>query len=78
MKTVAAGTFKARCLALMDEVKNRRETVVITKHGRPVAKLVPMEREDDDIFGFYAGKGSIPGDVVSPILSPEDWGNLVL
>ena len=76
MKTIPAGTFKARCLALMDEVKTKRETVIITKHGEPVAKLVPVDREHDEIFGFFAGKGSITGDVVFPILSPEDWGEL--
>ena len=44
MKTIPAGSFKARCLAIMDEVKAKRETVVITKHGEPVAKLVPFEK----------------------------------
>jgi len=76
MKTIPAGSFKARCLAIMDEVKAKRETVVITKHGEPVAKLVPVDRAADEIFGFFRGKGSITGDVVSPALSPEDWGNL--
>lgn len=75
-KTVAAGTFKARCLALMDEVKAKRQTLIITKHGEPVAKLVPVDAEPDDIFGFFHGKGTITGDVVSPILSKKDWGNL--
>ena len=39
MKTMAAGSFKAKCLAVMDEVQAKRETVVITKRGKPVAKL---------------------------------------
>ena len=56
--------------------KAKRETVVITKHGEPVAKLVPIEREADEIFGFFRGKGSITGDVVSPVLSHKEWGNL--
>jgi prevent-host-death family protein len=76
MKTIPAGTFKAQCLALMDEVQAKRETVVITKHGEPVAKLVPVNTRTDEIFGFFRGKGSIIGDVVAPALSPEDWGNL--
>jgi prevent-host-death family protein len=71
-----AGVFKTKCLAIMDEVKAKRETVVITKHGRPVAKLVPIDTRVDEIFGFFSGKGSITGDVVSPVLSPEEWGNL--
>jgi prevent-host-death family protein len=76
MKTVAAGTFKAKCLAIMDEVQSKRQSVVITKHGKPVAKLVPVSSNDDDIFGFLEGKGRVAGAVVSPILSPEEWGSL--
>ena len=76
MKTIAAGTFKANCLAIMDEVKAKRETVVITKHGQPVAMLVPVSSDADDIFGFFSGKGSIAGDVLAPALSPEEWGSL--
>lgn len=76
MKTIPAGTFKANCLAIMDDVKARRETVVITKYGEPVVKLVPVISDVDEIFGFYSGKGSITGDVVAPVLSPEEWGNL--
>lgn len=40
-----ASTFKARCLALLDEVANSRSTIVVTKHGKPVAKLVPINDE---------------------------------
>lgn len=76
MKTMPAGAFKANCLAVMDEVKAKRETVVITKHGQPVAKLVPVNTGTDEIFGFFSGRGSITGDVVSPALAPEEWGNL--
>jgi prevent-host-death family protein len=76
MKTIAAGEFKANCLALMDEVQSKRETLVITKRGKPVAKLVPFASNADDIFGFFSGKGSIAGDIVSPALSAEEWGNL--
>jgi prevent-host-death family protein len=77
-KTIPAGTFKARCLAIMDEVASKRESVVITKRGKPVAKLVPVEKEKDDIFGFFNAKGTIEikGDIVSPIISPEEWGDL--
>ena len=76
MKKMAAGAFKVHCLAVMDEVQAKRETVVITKHGKPVAKLVPVDKDTDDIYGFLAGKASIQGDVVSPAISSEDWGEL--
>ena len=75
-KKIAAGSFKAKCLAIMDEVQNKRQAVVITKHGKPVAKLVPIDAEPDDIYNFLAGKGKITGDVISPALSPEEWGEL--
>ena len=76
MKTMPAGSFKVHCLAVMDEVQAKRETVVITKHGKPVAKLVPADKDTDDIYGFLTGKGSITGDVVSPAISLKDWGEL--
>jgi len=76
VRKVAAGSFKTNCLAIMDEVQARHETVVITKHGKPVAKLVPVNAEADSIYNFLAGKGSIAGDIVSPAISPEEWGEL--
>jgi len=76
MKKMAAGAFKTNCLAVMDEVQAKHETVVITKHGKPVAKLVPVSADADEIYDFLGGKGSITGDVVSPAISPEDWGEL--
>jgi prevent-host-death family protein len=77
-KTIPAGAFKARCLAIMDEVQAKRQAVVITKRGKPVAKLVPVEQEKDDIFGFLKGKGriEIKGDIISPVLTHGEWGDL--
>jgi prevent-host-death family protein len=76
MKKMAAGEFKVHCLKVMDEVQSKRESVLITKRGKPVAKLVPVEQEKDDIFGFLKGKLKVVGDVVSPALTPEEWGDL--
>lgn len=63
---IAAGEFKAKCLQLLDDVAEKRGTLVITKHGKPVARLVPVEPEQQ-LFG--ALKGSVVGemDIVSPI-----------
>jgi antitoxin (DNA-binding transcriptional repressor) of toxin-antitoxin stability system len=60
----------------MDDVQAKRESILITKRGKPVAKLVPVEPQPDDIFGFLRGKVTITGDVVSPALSRREWGNL--
>jgi prevent-host-death family protein len=76
MKKMAAGSFKAHCLAVVDEVQAKLHTVVITKHGKPVAKLVPADQSSDDIYNFLAGRGAITGDVVSPCNFREDWGEL--
>lgn len=75
-RTMPAGKFKAQCLAVMDEVQKKRQAVVITKRGKPVAKLVPVEPQQDDIFGFMKGKIKIKGDIVKPALSLREWGNL--
>ncbi len=71
MKTIPASIFRANCLAILNEVKASRMPIVITKRGRPLAKLVPINTLADDIFGFFQGKGSITGDVLSPVLSLE-------
>ena len=75
MKQIPAGEFKAKCLAVMDRVLESGESVVITKHGRPVAKLIPAESDADEIFGYMAGKVKIVGDIVGPITPLEDWEN---
>ena len=76
MKTIAAGAFKARCLRVMDEVQRRRQPVVITKRGKPVAKLVPVDGPGDRVFGALRGKIEIRGDIVAPVLSPDAWDAL--
>lgn len=75
MKTIPAGKFKVHCLSIMDEVQAKRQAVVITKRGKPVAKLVPVEQEKDDIFGFFKNKGrvEIKGDIISPAIAAEEW-----
>ena len=70
MKKVAAAEFKARCLALMEDVRSTRQPIVITKRGKPIAKLVPAEEAKDDFLGRLKGVFKIVGDIESPI---EDW-----
>jgi prevent-host-death family protein len=67
MKTMSAGEFKSRCLKVMDQVRTTRQPVVITKRGRPVAKLVPLDTRGDDIFGCLKGVVEIVGDIESPL-----------
>jgi prevent-host-death family protein len=74
MTNIPATEFKAKCLELMDRVAQRRESFVITKRGKPVAKLVPMDRKPkDSIFGWLRGEAWQRGDIVAPAASREEW-----
>lgn len=66
-----ASQFKANCLRLMDEVARLRTAIVITKRGKPVAKLMPIDDKPIDIFGRMAGTIRILGDIISPL--DEEW-----
>jgi prevent-host-death family protein len=53
MQKIAAAQFKAQCLAVVDQVSQSGCPVVITKHGKPVVKLVPANEGEDEIFGAW-------------------------
>jgi prevent-host-death family protein len=74
MRTMAAGKFKAQCLAVMDEVQAKRIPVMLTKNGKPVAKLVPLDlaEGEDPLDAFYYGKIEILGDIMAPIYTDEE------
>jgi prevent-host-death family protein len=73
MKQIPAGQFKTHCLAVMDEVQASGESVLVTKHGKPVVKLVPAKRNEESIFGYMVGKARIVGDITSPVAALDDW-----
>jgi prevent-host-death family protein len=64
---IKASEFKAKCLALMDEVARTGSPVVITKHGKPVAELVPHRPRRKNARGISKGTLFITGDIISPI-----------
>jgi prevent-host-death family protein len=72
MKMMPAGKFKAQCLAVLDEVETRRECVTVTKNGRPVAQMVPLELDENPLRAFFIG-GKIVGDIMSPVVAAEDY-----
>jgi prevent-host-death family protein len=69
---VPAGTFKNTCLQILDDVRDRRVEVVVTKHGKPVARVVPMDEAPRSSLGWMRGTVEIVGDIVSPDF--EEWG----
>ena len=72
-RTIPAGEFKAKCLAIIDEVHDRHEQVIITKYGKPMARLEPVDERPKSLFGFMKGRGRITGDIVSPAFPEDDW-----
>jgi prevent-host-death family protein len=67
LRTVKASEFKAKCLAMLDEVERTRETVVITKRGKPVTELIPHTAPKRNARGILKGRTEIIGDIISPI-----------
>ncbi len=68
VEPIAAARFKERCLALLDEVD--QDGIVITKRGKPVARLMPFSTDSASLIGSLAGKVQIKGDTLSTGL---DW-----
>ena len=74
-RTIKASEFKAKCLKLMDEVAESGEEIVITKNGRPVARLVAYKAKKNKWIGADEGKIEILGDIISPI--EVEWEAMV-
>jgi len=70
--SIAAAKFKAECLHLMDEVAQQQQELIITKHGKPVAKLVPIINTPHTLFGCMANTVVyLHDDLTAPI--DERW-----
>lgn len=63
MNTIAISRFKERCLALLDRLGP--EGLVITKHGRPIARVIPIGTEGRDLIGSLKQKITIKGEILS-------------
>ena len=64
---IPAGEFKAKCLQVIDDVQRLRMPIVITKRGKPVAKLVPITARSASFIGSMRGTMEILGDIVAPV-----------
>lgn len=84
MRTMAAGEFKAKCLAVFDEVQATGEPVIVTKRGKPVARVVALEEatapkaDVDTIFGFLRGLATVPEgeDFISSEFTDDEWDRM--
>jgi len=73
MKQMRASVFKARCLSIMNDVQATGVSVIVTKRGTPVVKVVPVEPRKNNLFGFMAGEFKITGDIESPVVPLKQW-----
>ena len=68
---IAVTEFKSKCLKVMNEISITRQPVIITKRGKPIAQLTPIEPEPEaTLFGYMTDTAAITGDIIAPIGEP--------
>lgn len=75
-KKIAAGKFKATCLGLLDEVQTSGQEIIVTKYGKPVAKVVPVDAKNTERWKKLRGSVTYNDDIVKP-LGKDVWGDLI-
>ena len=75
MEEIAISEFKAKCLALLEQVRKTKKPIRVTRFGKPVAEVVPPspEAEPGDWLGSLADTMEITGDILSPVIEEGDW-----
>jgi len=75
MQEVAISEFKAKCLALLEQVRKTKKPIRVTRFGKPVAEVVPPgpTAVEADWLGSMADTLEIVGDIVSPVIEETDW-----
>lgn len=75
MEEMAISKFKATCLAVVERVRKTRTPILITRHGVPVAQIIPPQpaERQKTWLGSMAGTAKILGDIVAPVMDPDDW-----
>ena len=75
MVEVSISEFKAKCLALLEQVRITRQPIRVTRHGKPVAEVVPPAAVMDraSMIGSLEGTVIIKGDIISPATDPDEW-----
>lgn len=72
-KTINAAAFKARCLALIDEVAETGQPLTVTKRGKAKVQIVAVREKPKTLWGATKGTFEIVGDIVGPIFDESDW-----
>ena len=75
MQEVAISEFKAKCLAMLEQVRKTKKPLRVTRFGKPVADILPPAppATGGEWIGSMRGTMRIVGDIVSPVMSDEDW-----
>ncbi len=75
LETVSISEFKAKCLALVNQVKRTGIPLVITKKGEPIAQVIPPPepQKPKSWLGCMRGTGTIVGDIIAPAMEESEW-----
>lgn len=75
LSTIAISEFKATCLAVLERVRRTGTPVLVTRRGVPVAEIVPPSTASlgRSWIGSMRGTAAITGDLVEPVVAPEEW-----
>ena len=74
MQRIEISEFKATCLTVLARVKQTGEPVLVTRFGRPVAQVTPPSKASPEAWlGSMRGQGGITGDLIEPVVGPEEW-----
>lgn len=78
MKEVAISEFKAKCLALLEEVQSTKQSLLVTKLGKPLAEVIPPSpsQREGSWLGSMKGEIQFLGDILVPVLDESDWKEL--
>ncbi len=72
---INAAEFRSKCFKILDQVKTTHKEIIITKRGKPIAKLthIPQKDEKDPLLGALSGWGKTVGDLTKPVTGHKDW-----
>ncbi len=73
MQTITLNDFNSQCLAFIEQLANTKETITLTKQGKPIAKISPVVEETNDIIGLFKDEITINGDITKPVLTEQEW-----